>query len=198
MNRKTLLLVTLFVEGGLYLFGLLLMGGASAFQSRFDLSWGGTAYALLLCFPMFAVLYFAERTRWRPLAQLREELEEKVIPIFANCKIIDLGMIAFLAGAGEEVFFRGWIQNALANKLGIWAGILIASLIFGFAHYLSTTYLIYAFITGIYLGVIYNTTGNLYIVMAIHALYDFVALIYLVREGRNGAMGLSSGSDLEV
>jgi membrane protease YdiL (CAAX protease family) len=107
-------------------------------------------------------------------------------------------VIAFLAGVGEEVFFRGWIQNALASKLGIWAGILIASLIFGLAHYLSTNYFIYAFITGIYLGVIYNTTGNLYIVMAIHALYDFVALIYLVREGRNRATGLSSGSDLEV
>ena len=186
MNRKILLLATLFVEGGLYVIGLLLMGGSGALRESFSLSWSATRFALLLCLPMLAMLYFAERTRWRPITQLREELEEKVIPIFANCKLIDLGVIAFLAGAGEEVFFRGWMQGALTNRMGVWAGILIASLIFGLAHYLSTIYFIYAFITGIYLGVIYYATGNLYAVMMIHALYDFIALIYLGRGRKNG------------
>lgn len=63
--------------------------------------------------------------------------------------------------------------------MGIWVGILIASLIFGLAHYLSITYAVYAFITGIYLGVIYHLSGNLFIVMTMHAVYDFVALVYL-------------------
>ena len=102
-------------------------------------------------------------------------------------------MIAFLAGFGEELFFRGWMQIALANQFGIWAGILVASLIFGLAHYLSTAYFIYAFVTGIYLGVIYHLSGNLFIVMAIHAMYDFIALIFLVREGRNGEADLLAG-----
>ena len=193
MDRKTLLLVTLFVEGGLYLFGLLLMGGSNVFQSRFELSWSGTAYALLLCLPMLATLYFAEQTKWRPLAQLREEIDEKVIPIFANCKIIDLGVIAFFAGMGEEIFFRGWMQSTLADHFGIWLGILVASLIFGLAHYLSLTYAFYAFITGIYLGVIYHTTGNLFIVMTIHALYDFVALVYLSKRGAKKETRIHSG-----
>ena len=76
-------------------------------------------------------------------------------------------------------------------------GILIASLIFGLAHYLSIAYFIYAFITGIYLGLIYHVTGNLFIVMIIHALYDFIALVFLVREGENKETGLSAGSDVE-
>jgi len=179
MDRKVLLLVTLFVEGGLYLFGLLLMGGPSALQAAFNLSWVATGYALLLCIPMFVILLISIRSSWEPLSRLRNEMEEKIIPIFANCKIVDLALIAFLAGFGEELFFRGWIQNALANQFGIWVGILIASLIFGLAHYLSITYAVYAFITGIYLGVIYHLSGNLFIVMTIHALYDFVALVYL-------------------
>jgi membrane protease YdiL (CAAX protease family) len=181
MDRKTLLLVTLFVEGGLYLFGLLLMGGPGDFQSKFNFTWSATGYALLFCLPLFATLYFAVRTKWKPLSQLNKEIEEKIAPIFANCNIIDLGIIALLAGVGEELFFRGWMQGALTNRLGLWVGILLASAVFGFAHYLSATYAIYAGLTGIYLGVIYQVSGNLYIVMAIHALYDFIALVYLSR-----------------
>jgi hypothetical protein len=176
----------LVVEGGLYFFGLLLIGGPGEFQSRFNLSWSSTANALLLCLPMLAVLYFSVRTKWPPLYKLNQEIEEKVVPIFEKCNFLDLAMIAFLAGVGEELFFRGWIQGALSNRMGIWMGILIASLIFGFAHYLSLAYALYAFVTGIYLGVIYHVTGDLYVVMMIHALYDFIALIFLGRGGTNG------------
>ena len=150
-------------------------------QSKFSISRGGTGYAFLLCLPLFAVLYFAVQTKWSPLYLLREELEEKVVPIFANCKPIDLAVIALLAGAGEELFFRGWLQGALANRFGVWSGILIASAIFGFAHYLSPIYAIYAGLTGLYLGAIYQISGNLYVVMTIHAVYDFIALVYVVR-----------------
>jgi len=182
MDRKSLLLVTLFVEGGLYVLGLLLMGGSGAFQAHFSLSWSATGYALLLCSPMFVALYISVRSNWEPLARLQTEMEEKVVPLFANCKIIDLALIALLAGLGEELFFRGWMQAALSNRMGIWIGILLASLIFGLMHYLSMTYFIYAFVTGIYLGLIYQSSGNLYIVMAIHVVYDFVALIYLLKK----------------
>lgn len=197
MDRKALLLITLFVEGGLYLLGLLFMGGPNAVQAKFSLSWVATGYALLLSLPMFGILYFAVRTEWEPLSQLRREIEEKIVPIFANCKIIDLVVIALLAGAGEELFFRGWMQGALTNRLGVFAGILIASAIFGFAHYLSAVYAIYAGLTGLYLGVIYQVSGNLYIVMLIHAVYDFVALMYLVREGRDRGTGLQNRGDIE-
>jgi hypothetical protein len=192
MNRKVLLLVTLFVEGGLYLFGLLLMGGPSALQAAFNLSWVATGYALLLCIPMFLILLISIRSSWEPLVRLQNEMEEKIIPIFTNCNIGDLALIAFLAGFGEELFFRGWMQSALVNNFGIWAGILIASLIFGFGHYLSTTYAVYAFITGIYLGVIYHLSGNLFIVMTMHALYDFIALVYLSRQGLEKKTGIHS------
>jgi membrane protease YdiL (CAAX protease family) len=184
MDRKTLLLITLFGEGGLFLLGLLLMGASRAeLWSGFEVSRGSTAYALLLCLPMLAVLYFIARSRWAPLQRLNREIDEKVAPIFANCKLLDLALIALLAGAGEELFFRGWLQAALTNKFDVWVGISIASAIFGLAHYLSTAYAVYAGLTGLYLGVIYHVTGNLYIVMTIHAVYDFIALMYLVEKG---------------
>ena len=187
MDRKALLLVTFFVEGGLFVFGLVLMGGSGAEQlSQFKLSWKATAYAFLLCLPMFAALYLVERSDWEPIAQLKKEIDEKVLPIFSKCKVIDFAVIAFFAGVGEELFFRGWMQAILAERSGVVVGILITSVIFGLLHYLSTTYAVYAFITGVYLGVIYYASGNLYIVMAIHAIYDFIASVYLVnrRKGK--------------
>jgi membrane protease YdiL (CAAX protease family) len=184
MARKTLLLITLVVEGGLFVIGLLLIGGLDALLSRLHVSWSATAYSLLLCLPIFAMLYLGEQSQWSPLVSLRDEIDEKVVPIFANCKIIDLAVIALLAGIGEELLFRGWLQGALAARLGILPGILVASVIFGFAHYLSPTYAIYAGLTGLYLGMIYQASGNLYIVMAIHAVYDFIALVYLVKKNR--------------
>jgi membrane protease YdiL (CAAX protease family) len=195
MSRKSLLLVAVLTEGGLFLLGLLLVGGLQVLASKLDLSWNATASALLFCSPMLAALYFAVRSNWAPLARLRAELDEKIVPLFTHLKILDLALIALLAGAGEELFFRGWLQGALINRFDIWIGILIASVIFGFAHYLSPTYAIYAGLTGIYLGVIYQVSGNLYIAMAIHALYDFIALVYLVRRGKSGEIDSSNSKN---
>jgi membrane protease YdiL (CAAX protease family) len=133
---------------------------------------------------MFLALVFSMRSNWKPILQLRKDLE-KIRPVFSNSKPIDLALIAFFAGVGEEFFFRGWMQNALVHRSGAILGILITSAIFGLLHYLSTTYAIYALITSIYLGMIYFITGNLYIVMAIHVLYDFVALVVLMNRKEN-------------
>ena len=190
IDRKSLLLISTLSEGGLAVIGLLLLGTSrTKVMSQINLSWGATGYALLLCLPMLGILIVAIRSKWGPFSRLKIELEEKIQPIFANCKLIDLAFIAFLAGFGEELFFRGWLQNLLTDKLGIWAGILLASLIFGLVHYISNDYAIYAFITGIYLGLIYQVLGNLYIAMVIHALYDFIALVYLVRKDKTDRRG---------
>ena len=185
MNRKKLLLISFAVEGGIFLLGLVLINFSQIQPwTGFSLSWSATEYALLLSFPLLVALYISMQSSWEPLSRFRTELEEKIQPIFTECKLIDLAMIAFLAGTGEELFFRGWLQNVLTNKFELWLGILVASLIFGLLHYLSTTYAIYAFLTGMYLGLIYQASENLYIVMAIHALYDFIALMYLFKKGK--------------
>jgi len=191
VERKSLLLISLLAEGGLGLMGLLLLGSSRAeVLSRINLTWMATVYALLLCLPMLGVMYVAMCSEWKPFSRLRIELEEKIQPIFANCKLIDLAFISMLAGLGEELFFRGWMQGLLTDKFGLWLGIMLTSLFFGLAHYISKEYFIYAALTGIYLGLIYQVSGNLYIVMGIHALYDFIALLYLAAKGKNRGMAL--------
>ena len=184
MNRKTLLLVTIFTEGGLLVIALILTRFSRLeLGSMINISWGATAYALLLCLPMLAMLFFFDRSNWEPMIRFKREVKERILPTFANSRLPDLALMAFLAGVGEELLFRGWLQSLLTNNVETWFGILIASAVFGLAHYLSSSYAIYATLTGLYLGVIYQVSGNLYVAMVIHAVYDFIALVYLVRTG---------------
>ena len=186
MNKKTLLLITLVTEGGLYFLGLMLMNSAQLeLRSVFNVSWKAILYAILLTLPMFVTLFLIERTNIKSIVDLKKEMDEKVLPIFSGTNLFDLAFIAFFAGVGEELFFRGWMQVVLADRFGLVVGIFITSLVFGFLHYLSSAYAVYAFITSIYLGIIYHLTGNVFIVMAIHAVYDFVALVYLVRKSKD-------------
>jgi membrane protease YdiL (CAAX protease family) len=196
MNRNTLLLVTLISEGGLYFIGLALMSSAEIeLRSVFSVSWFAIGLALLLSFPMLAALFLLERISWEPIVNLKNEIDEKVRPIFSQCNLVDFGLIAFFAGVGEELFFRGWMQAVMIERSGLVIGIIVASLVFGFLHYLSTAYAVFAFITSIYLGAIYLISENLFIVMAIHAIYDFIALVYLVKKGEKGAGDSSPAAD---
>ncbi|MCG8584479.1 MAG: CPBP family intramembrane metalloprotease, partial [Pirellulales bacterium] len=102
------------------------------------------------------------------------------------CKLWHFAVISVLAGLGEELLFRALLQSALIDWLGVWPGILVAGLLFGLAHPLSRTYIVVAAAIGIYLGWLFAATSNLLVPIIAHALYDFIALVYLSRTKRVG------------
>jgi len=64
---------------------------------------------------------------------------------------------------------------------------LIASVLFGLFHPITPTYAALAAAIGLYLGWLWLACGNLLTPIVTHALYDFLALAYLVKlrgEGR--------------
>jgi membrane protease YdiL (CAAX protease family) len=63
--------------------------------------------------------------------------------------------------------------------------VLVASAAFGLAHFLTATYAALAAVAGLYLGTLFLLQGNLVVPIVAHALYDFVALLYLVRRYRS-------------
>jgi membrane protease YdiL (CAAX protease family) len=119
-----------------------------------------------------------------------EVLDEKVVPLFEKCRVWELAGIAAFAGFGEELLFRGLIQNSLAalfvGDLGSCVGLIGASLLFGLLHWLTLTYAILATSVGFYLGGLWLVTGNLLVPAVVHALYDFWALVYLLKIHRRG------------
>jgi len=119
-----------------------------------------------------------------PVKQLVAIIDEMVVPTFRSCNLIDLAGIALLAGLGEELLFRGLLQQGLAHAIGgvagLWIGLLLASTLFGLLHWVTATYALLAGMIGLYFGALWLVSGNLLLPIIAHAAYDFVILAYLL------------------
>ncbi|MDR3639390.1 MAG: CPBP family intramembrane metalloprotease [Isosphaeraceae bacterium] len=132
--------------------------------------------------PMLALLAIVVRWPVGPLGPIKQFFDREVRPLLRTRPWYDLALISIAAGVGEEMLFRGVIQGALSHALGQTAGLVVASLIFGALHPITRAYTVLAAALGAYLGGTWLFTGNLLSAMVTHGLYDFVALIVLLRD----------------
>ena len=92
-------------------------------------------------------------------------------------------MVALAAGTGEELLFRGVIQEGLVQWQGAMVGVVLSSVLFGFAHALNRYYVLATFFVGLYLGFLYQFSQNIVLVVLVHALYDWIVLRFLLFSG---------------
>jgi len=171
---------------------------------RRALLWG-----VLATVPLAGGLPLLTRLPLRAFQELTRQVTALVRDVFARTRPVDWAIVAILAGAGEELLFRGFIQDRMGTRFGTATGLLVASLMFGCAHPISRTYVLLASAAGGYLGWLYLATGNLCVPIVTHALYDFLAIAYLLgacpssgqpvglmhrREGRRGAARIDGTS----
>jgi hypothetical protein len=121
------------------------------------------------------------RSHLSPLARIRAFLDDAVRPIFGEWSIGQLALISILAGLCEEALFRGAIQGILSEAIGRLPALVLASLLFGAAHYITVGYAVLAALIGAYLGALWLATDNLLVPILVHVLYDLIALIYFLR-----------------
>lgn len=148
-----------------------------------DLQWSGTdiVTGLLASLPLLALFVWLLGSTFDPFVEISRFLEEFLRPLFNQWSIAQLALISLLAGVGEEILFRGLIQDALTGSAGPIIAIGVASLLFGLLHTITTTYFIMATIIGVYLGLLFWIHGNLLVPIVTHAAYDFFALFYFLR-----------------
>lgn len=142
---------------GLLAFSLgLLVHGRDALCAKLGLARGTLSMATLIWLGvgMFALSYAVDATL--TLAGLRSEsslqLFDRTIAGARGSALLTLLLgIGVAPGFGEELLFRGFVQNALGMKLKSVACILGAALLFGLVH-VDLAHGLGAFFLGIYLG----------------------------------------------
>ena len=140
----------------------------------------GTAASL----PLLLGLRWTLSTSFQPVRRLVEVVEDQLGPLLVSRSPVELAVLAVLAGLAEEILFRGVVQVGLARVLPDGAALVLASVAFGLAHFITRAYALLAGMAGLYLGAVFLMQGNLVAPIVAHAVYDFVALTYLVRRYR--------------
>ena len=132
----------------------------------------GTGAALLLGVINLGLLR-TKGNRW-PGGALRHVCRVIVRPLFEHVRVWHIVVISALAGAAEELLFRGVLQPL--------AGLPAASVVFGAVHVGGRSLLGYglwaACIGGVF-GVLMVMTGGLLAPIVAHAVYDALALAYV-------------------
>jgi membrane protease YdiL (CAAX protease family) len=140
-----------------------------------DLLWSVAA-----TLPPLAALFLGLRLRWEPLERLERLTREIAEQLLGRGGVLQLALVAWAAGWSEELLFRGFLQPLLGRYLDPPGALLLASLAFGLAHALTRAYAVFAMLIGLYLGWLWLHFDNLLVPILVHALYDFVALMYLL------------------
>lgn len=131
------------------------------------------AASAAVIYPFDSVAWLFER--WRPA-------DSDYISILLSFKpkgalhflALTLGM-AVLTPLGEEMLFRGLVQQTLRRNAGAAAAIALSGLLFAVAH--GTLHLIPAVaLLGMMIAWVFHRTGNLLYAILIHAAFNFVSL----------------------
>ena len=159
----------------------------------------GLALGTLAVAPLLLLMLLCARVRRRPFSDIMQVVDDLLVPLFAPCTVIEMAALAILAGLGEEMLFRGVLQASLADRLAAafhgtaaaapWIAAVAVAILFAGLHAVNRSYALLAGVIGFYLGWLWLATGNLAVPATTHAVYDFLALVYLVKIRRRDPKG---------
>ena len=178
------LLVLLLVQDGLLLLAALLLASTKRTPRRWHfgiratrlwptVGWTVLAFALMIGFELgYIELFGVEATNVEDLG------EDNLVGGFA----VALAVIV-VAPVAEELFFRAFFYRALRTRLSVLLAALIDGVVFGALHFQGTdTAVILPVIAVFGVGqcLVYERTGSLFAVIAIHAAFNTVAMLPVV------------------
>jgi len=132
-----------------------------------------------------AALFFANlflklfvQTEQPALKSFRESQIEFFASIGFEFTWIRIILMSIAAGVSEELLFRGVLQVACYTIMPVTGAIILTNIVFGLLHIRTVLYAVIAGTVGIYLGVLYAVTCNLFVVIICHGVYDVIAFAY--------------------
>lgn len=138
---------------------------------------------ILITLPMLVLLFLERRSSIQWLRDLWSLSRELLGPLVARVTIAELVMVSVFAGIGEELLFRGWLQNWLITH-SLLLALILPNILFGLLHWISRGYAICTFCVGFYFSCLLHfiDSVNLTALVIAHSLYDLIALMLLLRE----------------
>jgi membrane protease YdiL (CAAX protease family) len=103
--------------------------------------------------------------------------------------VVTLGIVA---GAAEEIFFRGYMQSMLAERWRPTHAVLVTALCFGALH-LDVVHGPLAAVLGLYLGFVTERTGSALPAIVCHIVNNTVYTVLTATVGSFGGAGLNAG-----
>jgi hypothetical protein len=125
--------------------------------------------------PPALTLFWFMLSTWRPVAAFRESQIAFLANLGFRLTPLRIALLSAIAGIGEELLFRGVLQAAADRHMPSLAAILLPNVLFAALHARALVYALAAGAIGVYLGVLFWTSGSLIAAMIAHALYDCIA-----------------------
>jgi len=140
-------------------------------------------YGLFGTLPLFIIFLAMQQMPFSSVKQIRQILLDTLGPRLHRYNWADLLVLAVIAGVSEEILFRGLIQPWMENAWGMTAGLIVSNILFGLVHAITPLYAVLATSVGIYLGLFLDFGGerNLITPIVIHAVYDFLAFLVIMK-----------------
>ncbi len=134
---------------------------------------GSLTWGILLAIVTFAIVILLTRL---PFSTSLREICKKLVPIFDGLPLWKVFTLSLAAGTGEELLFRGFLQQWLAGFMSMEIAILLAALVFGLLHFASLSYFTLTFALGTLFGITYVFSNSLLMIMIWHAVYDMLVM----------------------
>jgi membrane protease YdiL (CAAX protease family) len=91
--------------------------------------------------------------------------------------------VVIVAPIAEELFFRGFMYQALRRWRGVLQGVLLSALVFALAH-VSLIIMPSIFVLGVILAYLFERRGSLAATIAAHMSYNLIGFIAIVATSR--------------
>lgn len=90
-------------------------------------------------------------------------------------------LLLFIIGPAEEIFWRGFVQKRVSKKYGLLIGFIVAAAVYTLVHVGSFNLMLIAAagLCGVFWGLLFAVTGNLWPCIISHAVWDVVIFILL-------------------
>ena len=134
----------------------------------------GVVFAVILYFIFIGgknlseLIFIGSRSQIMSVYALKEE---------ANLFIITAGLL--FIGCGEEIFWRGFLQENLMQEFGSRLGYILASLVYGLVHIWTGNFILVlaALTAGLFWGYLFLRTKSLTMVIISHIVWDILIFI---------------------